>query len=71
MRHFILVAKYQNISTTFIIGIFQFDCKSEHKQVKWNETDIFKADSIFSYLQNSNILRTVTKEKVPLFNFIP
>ena len=22
---------------TFIIDIFQFDCKNEHKQVKWNQ----------------------------------
>ena len=28
----------QNISMAFIICHFQFDCKSEHKQLKWNKT---------------------------------
>ena len=34
-RNFSLVAKYSNISMTFIICTFLFHCKSEHKQVKW------------------------------------
>ena len=36
-----------------IIGIFQFHCKSEHKQVKWNEIKqgMSKSDSIFPYLE--------------------
>ena len=42
----------------FIIGIFQFHCKSEHKQVKWNKMkeDMFKTDSIFPCLQSSSYL---------------
>ena len=42
---------------TIIIGIFQFHCKSEHKQAKWNkiEQDICKSDSISPYLQGSEI----------------
>ena len=37
----------------FIISIFQFHCKSEHKQGKWNKIkrDMCKSDSIFPYLQ--------------------
>ena len=39
---------------TFIIGIFQFHCKSEHKQVKLNKIkrEIRRSDSNFSYLQS-------------------
>ena len=33
-NHFSLVAKCKNISMTFRIGIFQFNCKGDHKQVK-------------------------------------
>ena len=33
----------------FIIGIFQFNCESEHKQVKWNDIkrNMYKSGSIF------------------------
>ena len=42
---------------TFIIAIFQFHCKSEHKRVKWNKTKghMCKSDSIFPYLQRSTL----------------
>ena len=38
---------------TFIIDVFQFHCKSEHKQKKGNEIkgDMSKSDSAFPYLQ--------------------
>ena len=41
----------------FIISIFQFHCKSEHKQVKWNKIkrDTCKFHSIFPYLQSSTL----------------
>ena len=44
---------------TFIIDIFQFHCKSEQKQVKWNEIkrDMCKSDSIFPYLQRGTLLK--------------
>ena len=44
---------------TFIIGIFQFHCKSEHKQVKWNEIEqgMCKSDSTFPYLQRGTLLK--------------
>ena len=56
--HFPLVAKCQNISMTFIIDIFQLYCKSDHKQVKWNEMkqDMSKSNSIFSYLNRGSII---------------
>ena len=34
-HHFSLVIKCYNISMTFIIGIFQFYWKSDHRHVKW------------------------------------
>ena len=36
---------------TLVIGIFQFHCKRDHKQVKLNEIkqDMCKSDSIFPY----------------------
>ena len=42
---------------TFIIGNFQFHCKSEHKQVQRNKIiwDMCKSDSIFPYLQSSTL----------------
>ena len=33
-HHFSIITKYGNISMTFVIGVFQFHDKSEHKQVK-------------------------------------
>ena len=42
-----------------IIGIFQFHCKSEHKQVKWHQIkwDMCKSDSVFPYLQSSTLFK--------------
>ena len=44
---------------TFIIGIFQFHYKSEHKQVNWNgiKQDICKSDSTFPYLQRGTLFK--------------
>ena len=42
------VVMKRNISMTFIIGIFQFHCKDEDKQVKCT----CKSDSILPYLQS-------------------
>ena len=44
---------------SFLIGMFQFHCKSEHKQVKSNEfkRDMGKSDSILPYLQNSTLFK--------------
>ena len=44
---------------TFIIGIFQFYYKSEHKQVKRNKIkqDMCKSDSIIPYLQVSTLFK--------------
>ena len=44
---------------TFMIGIFQFHCKSEHKKVKGNEIkgDMHKSDSAFTYLQRATIFK--------------
>ena len=41
----------------FIIGIFQFHCKNECKQVKGNEIkgDMCKSDSTFPYLQRATL----------------
>ena len=52
-HHSLLVTKYQNISMTYIIGILQLHCKSEHKHVMWNKT----TRSIFSYLQSSALFK--------------
>ena len=43
---------------TFIIGAFQFHCRSEHKQVKWNKItwDLSKSESLFPYLQKVHYL---------------
>ena len=40
---------------TFIIGTFQFRCKTEHKQVKRNKITqkMYKSESIFPHLQSS------------------
>ena len=48
---------------TFIIGTFQFHCKSEHSQVKWNKItrDMCKSDSIFPYLQGSTLNKWLLK----------
>ena len=53
-HHFTLITKHWNILMTFISGIFQFYCKSEHKQAKWNKTkwEMCKSDKIFPYLQS-------------------
>ena len=60
---FSLVLKYYDISITFIIDIFQFHCKIEHNQVKWNKItwDLCKSDSIFFYLQSSKLLKWLLK----------
>ena len=46
---------------TFIIGIIQFHCKNEPKQLKWNEIkeDMCKSDSTFPYLQNSTLFKAL------------
>ena len=46
---------------TFIIHIFQFHGKSEHKQVKLNKIkrDMWKFDSIFLYLQSSLLFKSL------------
>ena len=61
-HHFSLVAKYWNISMILIIGIFQFHCRSEHKQIKWNKIkrEMCKSDSIFNYLQR--VITNITDE---------
>ena len=48
---------------TFMIGIFQFHCKSEHKKVKGNEIkgDMHKSDSAFTYLQRATIFKWILK----------
>ena len=48
---------------TFIIGIFQFLWKGEHKQVKWNKIkrDICKSGGIFPYLQSSTLFNWLLK----------
>ena len=48
---------YSNISVTFTIGIFQFHCKIEYKQVKGKEIkgDMCKSDSTFPYLQRATL----------------
>ena len=40
---------------TLIVDIFQFHCKSKHKQVKRNEIkrEMYKSDNTFPYLQSS------------------
>ena len=47
----------QNTNMTFVIAIFQFHCKSEHKQVKGNKIkrEIFKSGFIFPYLQSITV----------------
>ena len=44
---------------TFIIGILQFYCKSEHKQVKGNEIKegMCKSDGTFPYLQRDTLFK--------------
>ena len=53
-HYFSLIPKYLNILMTFLIGIFHFHCRSEHKQVKWNKIkqDICKSDILFPNLQS-------------------
>ena len=74
------------MSMTFIIGIFQSHCKSEHSQVKWNKItrDMHKSVNIFPYLQCTYLngfwhswsdlskKRVITglEEKCTSFNFI-
>ena len=43
----------------FVIGIFQFHRKKEHKQVKQNKIKqgMCKSDSTFSYLQSSTLFK--------------
>ena len=48
----------------FIIGTFQFHCKSEHKQVKWNKItqNLSKSDRIYIfYLQSSTFFQWLLK----------
>ena len=56
---------------TFIIGIFQFYYKSEHKQVKKNKIkqDMCKSDSIIPYLQVSTLFKWLLK-LIKLIKFI-
>ena len=45
---------------TFIIVIFQFHCKSEHKQVEQKKKikrGMCKSDNIFPYLQKSVLFK--------------
>ena len=62
-HHFSLVAKYLNIWVNFILVIFQFQCKSEDKQLKWNKMkwDMDKSDSNFLYLQISALFKWLLK----------
>ena len=62
-HHFSLVAKFENISITVIVGTFQFHCKSEYKQVKQNKItrDMCNSGSIFSYLQSGTLFRWIFK----------
>ena len=48
---------------TFIIGIFPFLYKSEHKQLKWNKIklDTCKSESIFTFLQISALFKWLLK----------
>ena len=48
---------------TIIIFTFQSHFKSEQNQVKWNKImwDMWKSDSIFSYLQSSALLQWLLK----------
>ena len=41
----------------FTIGIFQFHCKSEQKEVKLNKIkrNMYKSDSIFPHLQSITV----------------
>ena len=59
----------QNIKyfNDFYHDIFQFYCKCEHKQIKWNEIkqDMCKCDSIFPYLQRHTLFKWLMK-----FNFL-
>ena len=49
----------QNTKMTFIIGAFQFNCKSMHKHVKRNKVTQYmsKSDSSFPYLQSSTLFK--------------
>ena len=51
--HFSLVTKI----------IFQFDCESEHKQVKWNKIkqNMCKSDIVFPYLQSNTLFKWLLK----------
>ena len=53
------------------ICIFQFYCKSEHKQVKWNKIkpDMWKSNSIVPCLQSITLFK-MTFEIYFLINFI-
>ena len=56
-----------------LIGIFQFDCKREHKQVKWNKIKrhMSKSEIIFHYLQSNGLFQWLLKfisEKVHFKN---
>ena len=49
------IIKYFN---DFVIGIFQFHYKSEHKQVNWNKIKReTKSDCIFPYLQSITLFK--------------
>ena len=47
------------LSITFIIDTFQFHCKLERKQVKWNKItrDMWKSDGSFSYFQSNALFK--------------
>ena len=44
---------------TFMIGIFQFQCKSEHTQIKRDKIkqDMCKSESFFPYLQSITVFQ--------------
>ena len=50
------ILKYFNV---IVIGIFQFHCKSEHKQVKNNKIkrNMCKSGGTSPYLQNSTLFK--------------
>ena len=70
---FSFVTKYWNIWMTFIIDIFQFHCRREHTQVKWNKDkrDMWKSDVIFVYLQSSTLFILILKDPVQVPRWPP
>ena len=48
---------------TFLIDMFLFHCKSEHKQVKESEIkqELCKSDGIFPYLERGSLFEWILK----------